>query len=56
LTAEILESKTEYARALETNIHAFHLAITDKIKHEKNHDDPRKRVENLEKKEDVGSA
>ena len=63
MTSKILDSNTEYARALETNINAFHLAITDKIKHEnnheklkKNHEKLKERVEDLEKKEDVGSA
>lgn len=50
--AEVLDSNTEYARALETNIHAFHKAIKDDEKHE----DLRERIENLEKKEYAGNA
>jgi transcriptional regulator with XRE-family HTH domain len=46
MAKEILHSKTEYAKALETNIHAFHSAL----KHDLEHDEFRKRLANLEKK------
>jgi len=60
MTSEILNSDTQYARALETNIQAFYRAVTDKTKCNEDHQELKKRVENLEKKKNcprsVGNA